>query len=169
MKYFAYGSNMSVRRLKQRALGANCLGVFALTGHDLRFHKTGEDGSAKCDAFYTGSECDYIYGVLFEITAQEKRMLDQIEGLGCGYEEKQVCVANQAGFTVNAVMYYASHIDTSLKPFFWYKNHVVIGAKESRLPPGYIEKIIQVEGVEDPDQSRNAQQRALYDGMYNNK
>jgi hypothetical protein len=55
MLYFAYGSNMSVSRLVARTPSAQPLGRCALRGHQLRFHKVGGDGSAKCDAFHTGN------------------------------------------------------------------------------------------------------------------
>ncbi|WDE14295.1 gamma-glutamylcyclotransferase family protein [Thalassomonas haliotis] len=162
MKYFAYGSNMSLRRLQQRTPGAASIGLFALTGHDLRFHKAGQDGSAKCDAFYTGSASDCIYGVLFELAPQEKRLLDRVEGLGAGYDEKWVSVVNNTGFVADAALYYATDIDTRLKPFSWYKEHVLIGARESKLAFDYILKIIRVESIEDPDRKRWARQRAIY-------
>ncbi|WP_281557571.1 gamma-glutamylcyclotransferase family protein [Thalassomonas sp. RHCl1] len=162
MKYFAYGSNMSLRRLQQRTPSAVPIGLFFLAGHDLRFHKVGQDGSAKCDAFYTGSVSDRVYGRLFEIAEQEKYILDHAEGLGAGYEAKLVSVVNDAGFAVNAAIYYATDIDTWLKPFSWYKEHVLIGARECKLAPDYIQKIIRIETIEDPDKYRCAQQRAIY-------
>lgn len=64
MHYFAYGSNMSRSRLRERAPSAEALGCFALNGYDLGFHKSGKDGSAKCDAYFTADTGDVIYGVL---------------------------------------------------------------------------------------------------------
>jgi gamma-glutamylcyclotransferase len=53
MYYFAYGSNMSLSRLRERVPSAEAVGCFSLNGHDLRFHKLSKDGSGKCDAFFT--------------------------------------------------------------------------------------------------------------------
>ncbi len=48
MKYFAYGSNMSLARLKGRVPSAKRLGMFCLRNHQLAFHKISKkDGSAK--------------------------------------------------------------------------------------------------------------------------
>lgn len=58
MKYFAYGSNMSLLRLWQRVPSAVRIGVFTLQGHQLRFHKLGKDGSGKCDAYQTNNTLD---------------------------------------------------------------------------------------------------------------
>ena len=45
MRYFAYGSNMSIARLSERAPSAEVIGVARLRSHVLRFHKVGTDGS----------------------------------------------------------------------------------------------------------------------------
>lgn len=162
MKYFAYGSNLSLSRLKERAPGAERVSIFSLKEHDLRFHKASKDGSGKCDAFYTGNSDDCVIGSLFEISSYEKKALDKFEGLGDGYEEKIVIVLSQSGEEVEATTYYATSLDETLKPFSWYKNHVLVGAKESRLPAQYIEKIECVESIQDPDKIRDAEQRAIH-------
>ncbi len=64
MKYFAYGSNMSISRLRERVPSAVRLGIFFLEGHRLCFHKASEDGSAKCDAYQTNNPNDEVIGAL---------------------------------------------------------------------------------------------------------
>ncbi|SFD58420.1 gamma-glutamylcyclotransferase family protein [Pseudoalteromonas denitrificans] len=162
MKYFAYGSNMSLVRLQQRTPSAKLCGCFKLVAHSLRFHKVGQDGSGKCDAFYTADNSDYILGALFEIDDIEKPMLDKVEGLGFGYDEKQVSLSSDKAQEVIACLYIATNIDPMLKPYSWYKNHVLIGAKESGLPSNYIQKITLIENIEDSNKKRDAQQRAIY-------
>lgn len=96
VKYFAYGSNMSLLRLKGRVPGAERIGMFTLIEHSLRFHKwSKKDGSAKCDALFTGNPDDCVIGALFEIPDCEKGPLDEAEGLGFGYEEKRVTVPDR--------------------------------------------------------------------------
>ena len=85
LHYFAYGSNMSIARLRSRVPSARSLGCCRLEEHDLRFHKAGRDGSAKCDALHTGRKQDLVHGVLFRIDALERPALDMAEGLGHGY------------------------------------------------------------------------------------
>ncbi len=161
MKYFAYGSNMSLARLKERVPSAQRIGTYFLEMHDLRFHKAGRDGSAKCDAFYTGGD-HLIYGSLFEMDPVEKTMLDRAEGLGFGYLDKRVQLLNAKGETISALIYYATQIDDALKPYTWYLNHVLIGAKESRLPLSYTRNIELIEAIEDHDTERDNKQRAIY-------
>ncbi|MBR9868727.1 MAG: gamma-glutamylcyclotransferase [Oceanospirillales bacterium] len=161
MKYFAYGSNMSLARLQQRVPNARVSGCYFLDGHDLRFHKAGQDGSAKCDAFYTGRG-DRIYGVLFDISVSEKPVLDRAEGLGAGYDEKTVQLQNEQGDRVEAITYYALQIDASLKPYRWYVNHLLVGAREANLPAEYIDKIMGFEFVDDPDADRHARESLIH-------
>ena len=159
--YFAYGSNMSSRRLKARVPSATVIGPGALDGHRLAFHKVStKDGSAKCDIVESGP--DHVLGVLFEIDAAEKSTLDRLEGLGSGYEEKTVDIMLRSGACKRAFAYSATNIDDSLKPYSWYKRHVLEGAREARLPSAYVELLEKVDAIEDPDEAREASELAIY-------
>ncbi|MEO6203549.1 MAG: gamma-glutamylcyclotransferase family protein [Nitrospirales bacterium] len=150
MYCFAYGSNMSLARLRGRAPSVQFVAVATLVGHRLAFHKVSKDRSGKCDAQYTGSPEDKVIGVVFEVSESEKLSLDKAEGLGTGYDEKHVEVVTSERRTLDAQMYFATHIDPSLKPYHWYKKHVLVGAQENNLPPGYIAQIGAVESKNGP-------------------
>ncbi|NMP31986.1 gamma-glutamylcyclotransferase [Thalassotalea sp. M1531] len=158
MKYFAYGSNMSFNRLSQRTPSVKRLGRYALTDHSLKFHKASHDGSGKCDAHYTRKSSDEIIGALYEINADEKPILDKIEGLGLGYELKWVKVTNEENETIDAFIYYATDINPELKPYSWYLNHVIVGAKEIDVPIDYLKTIEQTPFIEDSNASRAQQE-----------
>lgn len=149
--YFAYGSNMSTRRLVARVPSATVVSVAELRGHRLAFHKIGKDGSAKCDAASTSDPHDIVYGVVFFIPLSEKAMLDKIECLGRGYEEKEIGLLSETGVAFQTVTYYATNIDASLKPRDWYVEHVLRGAREHRLPTDYISRIEAIESIPDPE------------------
>lgn len=153
---------MSFKRLHARIDSAACLGVFRLPGHDLRFHKASVDGSGKCDAFHTEDESDFVLGVLYEIDNTQKRILDRVEALGRGYDEKTVSLVDHRGNSVDAELYIASNIDITLKPYHWYKEHVLYGACNSGLPAGYIEQISAVEHVVDEDAGRALKELSIY-------
>ncbi len=154
---------MSLARLRQRVPSACSLGCHILTGYDLRFHKAGRDGSAKCDAFFTSNANDVIYGVLFEIDPVEKTRLDKAEGLGNGYDEKRVQVTNTLNNVTDTFTYVATHINTSLHPFSWYLNHVLVGAHEASLPDHYVsEKFISIVSTEDPNRQRDRSEREIH-------
>jgi AIG2-like family len=163
VRYFAYGSNMSLSRLRNRVPDARRVGTYTLPGHSLRFHKTGTDGSGKCDAFATDDGQDAVIGALFEIPLLQKKGLDEAEGLGRGYDEKSVMLLDDSGLQVEAVTYIATAIDETLKPFSWYMHHVLIGAGASGLPESYVENISVVNCIEDHDRQRDARERAIHD------
>lgn len=160
--YFAYGSNMSTPRLTARLPSTRVVGVAGLAAHRLMFHKYGGDGTAKCDAFYTGDADDAVLGVVFRIAAREKPALDAVEGLGNGYEIRRVEVAARSGETLQAFTYCATRIDDALKPLDWYKEHVLFGAREHGLPDAYIRRIENVAAMPDPDVRRSTAERLIY-------
>ena len=163
MKYFAYGSNMSISRLRERVPSAESVGCHSLKKHDLRFHKSSKDGSGKCDAHYTGDGADIIFGALFEICPTDKPSLDKAEGLGYGYDEKTVVIHASDGSSIEATTYFATAIDRNLKPYSWYVNHVLVGASEISLPGEYVQsRICGIESIHDPDKTRDFRERAIH-------
>jgi gamma-glutamylcyclotransferase len=160
MFYFAYGSNMSFKRLNERISNITRLGVATLYQHDLRFHKASEkDGSGKCDIFETNDPEHLVIGVVYEIDPVEKPTLDKYEGLG--YEVKQVSV-DMNGKLITAYAYFATLIDQELKPLHWYKEHVLRGARENSLPDDYVSKIEMVDSVDDHDVDRHKRELEIY-------
>ena len=158
--YFSYGSNMSTRRLAARVPSAKKICNAYLPGHQFRFHKRGKDDSAKCDAHFTANAKDHVKGVLFEILAAEKPLLDAIEGQG--YESKNVSVVTDDEKTIDAFTYVALHIDKSLKPYHWYKQHILAGAREHQFPEDYISSIETIESIEDKDAARIERETGIY-------
>ena len=157
MKYFSFGSNMLLARLSKRVPSAKVSSKGILTGHKLMWHKVSSDGSGKCDAFQTGNDSDILHGVLFDMAERDKPSLDTAEGLGFGYDEKIVSVFSEAEKQmVNAITYYATNINDSLKPYHWYKSFVLEGAIENNLPDDYIEMIREVKSIEDESDTRRS-------------
>ena len=160
--YFAYGSNMSIRRITRRVSSASVIKTASLHGHRLGFRKVGRDGSAKCDVEHTQQKGHVVIGVLFKLLLADKHILDRIEGLGNGYEQKHVTVHTNTGDRHKAHTYYATHINDSLSPYHWYKEHVLTGAREHCLPLDYIRMIENVDAIHDPDSDRHDQELAIY-------
>jgi gamma-glutamylcyclotransferase (GGCT)/AIG2-like uncharacterized protein YtfP len=164
-EYFAYGSNMATARLRERMPSAKPLGVATLSGHELRFHKRSKDGSGKCNAFATDDNTSAVVGVLFSFDPAERRKLDEAEGAGKGYDAITVTVVNDKGRRRKVLTYIATSeaIDESLKPYSWYRDHVLAGALEHGLPQDYIDgHIANAQAVADPDVARAARERAMH-------
>ena len=146
---FAYGANMVTARLRERAPSAKPIGIGRLPGHVLCWDKRSRtDASGKCDAEVTGRNGDVVWGVLFELDAQDKPALDRAEGVGDGYVEKQVTILTEAG-PVDALTYCATEKDPALRPYRWYKALVIAGAREHLLPANYRRQLELVETVSD--------------------
>ena len=160
--YFAYGSNMSSARLLSRVTSACVIGICTLPGARLMFHKRSVDGSAKCDALFTGESGDVMHGVLYRIAADHRAALDRVEGLGSGYAQSEVEVSLAYGRSERAFTYVATAIDDSLKPYAWYRHHVISGALEHGLPEHYLAMIRAVEVMDDADVERASREMAIY-------
>ena len=155
---------MSSRRLLSRVPSALKVGTAILSHHELRFHKvSNKDGSAKCDVMETGDQQHNVIGVVFDIPEIEKSNLDLAEGLGSGYEIKDVEVELFNGVVIEAYTYYATSINPELQPFYWYKQHVLTGALEHGLPEYYVQFIQSISCVDDPDLERHNKELAIYD------
>jgi hypothetical protein len=133
--YFAYGSNMLTHRLRGRAPTARAIGTGFVEGHRLAFDKVSTDGSGKCNIEPTNSPADRVYGVLFRIAASDAQFLDEAEGLGRGYQKRDVRVVCPS-VTEAAVAYLADRTNPTLAPYDWYMEFVVRGAIEHSLPGG---------------------------------
>jgi len=156
MLIFSYGSNMCIARLRRRTPSARPICVARLPGHALRFHKRSIDGSGKADAYVTNDDSDAVWGVVYELTADEKPDLDKAEGLGSGYDEKWVCVTSAEGSEQEVQLYVATAIDASLRPYRWYRRYVVEGALQHGLPADYVKMIARQPCIADPDGERAA-------------
>jgi gamma-glutamylcyclotransferase (GGCT)/AIG2-like uncharacterized protein YtfP len=160
VRYFAYGSNMLERRLRDaaRAPSASFVGVGSVRRYRLVFHKAGMDGSGKCTLDATDRDSDAVYGVLFEIDDAQSAPLDAAEGVqGGGYSRTEIPVEQVGcGTRVPAQTYIANResVDESCVPFEWYKALVVAGALEHGLPDDYVRALQGIVAVRDPDSER---------------
>ncbi len=171
MQYFAYGSNLLTRRLRDpaRAPSAVALGVASAPGFVMRFHKIGTDGSGKCTLIPSGDDADVVYGVLYEFADSDAAGLDREEGVHLGgYARCSVRLRLPNGDTTEAMTYIAGgrYLDASCLPFDWYRDLVVAGAREHGLPSAYVEEFVRTPAVPDPDTARAAQARKLLEGSF---
>lgn len=163
--YFAYGSNLHLRRMQMRVPSARPVARGVVTRRELRFHKRGVDGSAKADAFRTETAGDRVWGVVYEISRREKRRLDDCESLGVGYDESdvQVIVDNQV---LSATLYEArpQAIAADLRAFRWYLDYVIAGARAHGCPEWHLQQLERISSCADPDRRRAAWHQTQLNG-----
>lgn len=166
--YFAYGSNLHPLRLGRRTSSCRLLGVTELTGYRLHFHKRSDaDGSGKCNILPTDEHRHTVMGAVYQLDAQDRAVLDRIEGLGPGGYERRTAEVVLAGQRAPVYFYAAleTHIDARLAPFTWYRDLVWYGAVWHGFPASYVERIRRVAARADPDPTRCAEHQALFQAI----
>jgi gamma-glutamylcyclotransferase len=157
---FAHGANMLVARMRERAPLSKAVSVGQLVGFELCWNKRSRDGSGKCSVTETGHPKHVVWGVTYEMGASDKSSLDRAEGLGQGYGERAVNIHTQAG-RLSALTYYATSIDPGIRPYDWYRDLVIAGAREHGLPEEYVRILEKVATVMDSDADRAATNHRL--------
>lgn len=158
--YFAYGSNMCSGRFRAYGVAPEGVGQAALlAGYQLRFNKRSTDddsGKANVEA----EPASEVWGVLYTVPPSALSVLDKGEG---GYRRIQLVVRTPDNKNINAWVYVAKRPDNSptLRPYAWYKRFLVEGAREHSLPAGYVDRLEQVEAIDDADTQRDAAKRRL--------
>lgn len=160
MYYFAYGSNMSSRRLLARVPSARSLGVAHLPGFEMRFAKQSHDGSAKCTIIPNPSAS--TLGVVYHIPNDQRAVLDRIEGQGFGYDVCDIRITTQSGRRVTAFTYLSEDTAEILPAYTWYVEHVARGAREHGITQQYIKKIESTHAIEDPNSGRHQFELSIY-------
>jgi gamma-glutamylcyclotransferase len=165
MKIFAYGSNMSLNRLRKRVPSAMKLVNGYIEGYQVKCTKRSTDGSGKATILVSDQPERKVWGVIFEIEQKEKPRLDKAEGLNNGYNETIIDVKFEAG-TCNAQVYIADEdsIDEDLAPYEWYKDFIVSGARENELPKEYIDELETIKAVKDNDDLRRLKNEKILKG-----
>jgi len=145
--YFAYGSNMSIRR-KVKRTGIIREAVLArLKGYRLAFNKKAARVEDNVYANVVVSPSDEVWGVAYLCNAEAMNDLDRWEGVASGnYQRQSVQLIVRKGETLQAVMYIADddYIVGESKPSDKYLNHLLTGAQEHGLPPDYIAMIKRI-------------------------
>jgi len=163
--YFAYGSNMLTERLRARCPSARPLGPARAAGHDFAIGKRGGDASGKATIARAPSAAPAraaeappteVHGVVFEVDAAERPLLDRVEGPGYTRDDGFDVSLTACGSEVATATYIArsSHFDPGLPAFCWYRALILAGAHQHELPERYIERLAAQPFAPDPDPAR---------------
>ena len=160
--YLAYGSNLHPARLEARLGPVQCLGKVALPGWRLCFDKRGSDGSTKANLRAAPASQHQAWGAVFELDRSQYITLDRFEGVGRGYETFWLDLVldrrEQPALTYLSPSHWRA---TDSKPYDWYRDLVLAGARYHDFPEAYCAAVAAVPVVSDPDRKRAARQKAL--------
>jgi len=144
--YFAYGSNMNVRRLVEARLGPRgvAMGVRVggrLAGWRLTFDKAARAPEGAGAGNIVPAPGEIVHGTLNAMPAAGLEVLDIYEGVADGHYERRTMpvVRADTGRTVDAVTYVALKTAAGLKPTRAYLGHLLAG--RDLLPPDYFERL----------------------------
>ena len=135
--YFAYGSNMSTKRLRERIPDARSVGIAVLKDYEFKCNKKSKDGSSKGNI--TPLNDALTWGVIFELPDEAISILDKAES---GYTRITVCVSI-GGQEMESETYISQEISTE-QPYDRYMNYIIEGAREHGLPEDYVLSLSQI-------------------------
>ncbi|MGB6535925.1 MAG: gamma-glutamylcyclotransferase family protein [Xanthobacteraceae bacterium] len=130
MLHFAYGSNMDRALMRAHAPMASPLGVAVLADH--RFI-TSADGYASVEP----ARAHMVYGVLWQLTARDRVMLDAWENLAAGLYRARYLPVRRPPWQRPALVYVA-RVRGPGRPKPGYMELVLTAARGWNLPPDYV-------------------------------
>jgi hypothetical protein len=136
MHYFAFGSNMSRRRLEDRVGDVVVWGRGTVHGYRHRFDKLGFDGTAKGNI--EPSSGHEVVGVLYRLTRSQVDTLEAFEG---GYARTRIVAIDGRGRRIDAVTFVAVAPGCDVSPSPVYLDHYARGLLEHGLPLAYLDQL----------------------------
>lgn len=103
--YFAYGSNMDFKRLEERGVSFELIGLGILEGYALKFNKVASKRSGAGYANIVQQKGSRVEGLLFSIAKIEQ--LDRFEGYPTHYK-KEALKIHHSNNVVEATVYVAA-------------------------------------------------------------
>jgi len=139
-RYFAYGSNLTWARMRERVPSSTLLGVACLERYTLTWDKPGADGSGKANiAPAAGS---VVWGVVYGLDPDEWLQLDAHEP---GYTRTRIEVV-LASESLSCATYCAPGAPDAQPPLTWYRDLVIGGARDHGLPEDYVRELARIRG-----------------------
>jgi cation transport regulator ChaC len=145
--YFAYGSNLSVRRMESRTRETHPWRLAYLEGYRLAFNQRDADGPIHANIVPQSD--GVVWGVLYGCSRSALELLDEYEGVAEGqYERQPVTVVTPDGTRVAAMAYIAGagFVSAEGRPAAEYLAQVVDGARGHGLPDWYVRRIEELAG-----------------------
>ncbi len=141
MFYFAYGSNMNQKQMKERCPNSKFIKKVYVKGY--RFVYDGYSTTRKgAVANIVKDENCIVWGALYEITQTDLENLDKCEGYRKVYKREYIVVKDSEGKEYKNVWVYLREPQPIGRPSEEYKKIVYEGAIQCCLPQEYIEKFI---------------------------
>ena len=129
MLYFAYGSNLNLRRMKRYAARATPVAAARLDGYKLVFRRYVDIVPEKNGA---------VWGALYDLTPQCERTLDSYEDVPALY--RKITVRVEVAGEMKDAMAYVMNEDGCAPPTIDYFTVIAQGYRDWKLDPGPLTK-----------------------------
>jgi len=139
MKFFLYADNLNPSQLKRRAPEHKPIGKAYLPDHALNFCRWSSQWRCGLPSVIP-SPGEKVWGMIFEITDEDMKLLDEFEGdvpEGAFHHVQVTVIAD--GEEKTLVNTYAANPIGKFKPKDHYIEWVIKGLKHWKLPDDYIE------------------------------
>jgi gamma-glutamylcyclotransferase (GGCT)/AIG2-like uncharacterized protein YtfP len=137
--YFAYGYNMCNKNINDRLSNCEFFNIGKIDNKKFICNKKSTDGSAKANL--VDSMGDEVWGVLYCINNSQLKVLDDIES---GYDREILNIVLSEGSNILAEVYVSSKTTEFHNATEEYKNAIIEGAIEHKLPDYYIDELKQI-------------------------
>jgi gamma-glutamylcyclotransferase len=161
LSYFAYGSNMDPKQIKERLGRIPKTQCASLKDYCLRFNKVDQKMAGVGYANIIHSRGKTVCGVLYEVTEEEMNKIDHYEGISRGHyrrESVEVEIASDNNNRACAIAYiaYRGKIKEGLRPTAEYLKRLLAGRKY--LPEEYLKQLEKTPLIErNPDEENNCE------------
>ncbi len=140
IKYFAYGSNLSLDQMKKRCPGHKLIGRARLAGYRIGF--TFYSPGWNCGtADIIKDESAEVWGLLYTITVKDLKSLDDYEGVPTAYRRLRVTVEAESGPVEDVVTYEVVTKQDFVRPSFEYMSIILSAARAYGFPDSYLNRL----------------------------
>ncbi len=129
LNYFAFGSNMDKQQMEKRTQESSKRQKGLMTDWELVFNKINNKQKSTGFANIVPESGSIVEGIIYEVSEDAIRILDDYEGVPKAYHKKIMLVENNNKEFVDCLVYIANHsrTDNSLKPTKEYLDHLLEG------------------------------------------
>ena len=143
LHYFAYGSNMSARRIRHRLGWAPSRISVTLQDYLLSFNKQSNDGGKANIQISPG---DKVEGILYFVKEDDLLTLDGYEGVAQKqYKRQELGVMDLSGRPMRAIAYIALNTGPESRPTLEYLNYLLEG--EHLLSMEYVCRLEEISTI----------------------
>lgn len=140
--YFAYGTLLGEKAMRDFAPSAKPVGVMRLEGYELGFGETHVAGKGGC--WLRPVDGGSVYGVQYELSDEDMERMDKASGIPEGlWAHLPVRLLDETGNRVESNTYTIPGTPPAFTPGDDYLGKIKAGLETTRLPADYVRKVEQ--------------------------